>query len=171
VSHCGALEVPVRALIEEYAPKRILDVACGCGQWFSVLPFDCEWTGIDIWLPHLCQQRFQARNLVRGTATKLPFHERTFDVVLCIEVLEHLSRDDGPRMLEEAKRVAKRAVIVTTPTDPLGRHLQGEINGNPFERHVTATSSRGLVRLGFNVHKIRTADERWDEFLIGVCEV
>jgi hypothetical protein len=92
-------------------------------------------------------------------------------LILCIEILEHLTREDGARMLEEAKRVARRAVIVTTPTDPLGRHSQDEINGNPHERHVTFTPSKRLVSLGFKVHKIRTADERWDEFLIGVCEV
>jgi ubiquinone/menaquinone biosynthesis C-methylase UbiE len=171
VSHSLGLEAPVSALIEDYAPQKVLDVGCGCGSWYPALPFDCEWVGIDMWLPYLCQQRFQSRDLVRGSATKLPFHRRTFCIVLCIEILEHLSRDDGARMLKEAKRVAKRAVVVTTPTDPLGRHSQGQINRNPHERHITATSSRRLVSLGFNVHKIRTSDEKWDEFLIGVYEV
>jgi ubiquinone/menaquinone biosynthesis C-methylase UbiE len=171
LSHFTGLEPPVYALIAQYEPKQVLDVACGCGGWYPTLPLGCEWVGVDIWLPYLCQQRFQARNLVHGIVTDLPFHSGSFDVVLCIEVLEHLSRDDGARMLEEAKRVAKQAVIVTTPTDPLGRHSQGDINRNPHERHVTFTSSARLVRLGFKVHKIRTADERWDEFLIGVYEV
>jgi ubiquinone/menaquinone biosynthesis C-methylase UbiE len=171
VSHYGGLEPPITALVEEYAPKRVLDVACGCGGWYPTLPFDCEWIGLDIWLPYLWEQRFQARNLIRGTATHLPVRPHRFDLVLCIEILEHLTRDDGARMLDEAKRVAKRAVIVTTPTDPLLRHGQEAINGNPYERHTTATSSSHLASLGFKVHKIRTSDEKWNEFLIGVCEV
>jgi ubiquinone/menaquinone biosynthesis C-methylase UbiE len=171
LSHFVGLESPVCALIAQYEPKRVLDVACGCGQWYPALPLDCEWVGVDLWLPYLFRQRFQARDLIRGSATHLPFHSRAFDLVLCIEVLEHLSRTDGAHMLNEAKRVAKRAVIVTTPTDPLVRHSQDEINGNPYERHVTFTSSKQLVKLGFNVDKIRTPEERWDEFLIGVCEV
>jgi ubiquinone/menaquinone biosynthesis C-methylase UbiE len=171
VSHNIGLVPPIRRLVDRYKPKRILDVACGRGEWYPALPFGCEWVGVDIWLPYLCQQRLQGRSLVRGTATHLPFHSHSVDLVLCVEVLEHLSRDDGLRMLEEAKRVAKRTVIVTTPTDPLGRHSQSEINGNPSERHITATSSRRLLSLGFNVHKIRTADAKWNEFLIGICEV
>jgi ubiquinone/menaquinone biosynthesis C-methylase UbiE len=171
VSHYGGLEPPVTALIGEYKPETVLDVACGCGSWYPTLPFDCEWVGLDIWLPYLCLQRFQARNLIRGTATHLPFRSHQFDLVLCIEILEHLTREDGARMLGEAKRVAKRAVIVTTPTDPLGRHSQGEINGNPHERHITPISSKRLVTLGFNVHKIRLSHTKWDESLIGVCEV
>jgi ubiquinone/menaquinone biosynthesis C-methylase UbiE len=170
LSHSQALDAPIRALVAAWQPRRILDIACGRGQWVPALP-PVEWVGVDIWLPYLRAQRFQSRNLIRATAVQLPFRSRSFDVVLCLEILEHLSRDDGARMLEEAKRVAKRAVIATTPTDPLVRHSQDVINGNPHERHVTFTSSKRLVSLGFNVHKIRTVIEQWDEFLIGVYEV
>jgi ubiquinone/menaquinone biosynthesis C-methylase UbiE len=170
LSHFAGLEPPVQDAIAQYEPHNVLDVACGCGSWYPALPLDCEWVGVDVWLPYLCEQRFQARNLIHGTATHLPLRPCSFDIVLCAEVLEHLSRQDGFRMLEEGKRVARRAVIVTTPTDPLVRHSQDEINENPHERHVTFTSSKRLVGLGFKVHKIRTPDERWDEFLIGVYE-
>jgi ubiquinone/menaquinone biosynthesis C-methylase UbiE len=143
-------------------------MACGRGEWFY--QYQCaEWVGIDIWLPYLHEQ--QRADRIRGAVMRLPFRRRTFDLVLCIEVLEHLAPQDGACMLEEAKRVAREAVIVTAPTDPLGRHSQGILNQNPHERHVTQTSAQQLTEQGFRVRMISTNDPKWDEFLVGICEV
>jgi ubiquinone/menaquinone biosynthesis C-methylase UbiE len=172
LSHNPGLEPPIRTLIDRYKPKRILDVACGRGEWFYQRPL-AEWVGIDIWLPYLQALALEERNIehVRGIVTHLPFQQRSFDLVLCIEILEHLTAQDGLRMFDEAKRVARKVVIVTTPTDPLGRHLQDVLNQNPHERHVTRISGERLVEQGFRIHTVRTQDPKWDEFLVGVCEI
>ena len=51
----------------------------------------------------------------------LPFADGAFDVVVCTEVLEHLSAPD--RALAELRRVARRAVVVTVPFEPVFRTL------------------------------------------------
>jgi ubiquinone/menaquinone biosynthesis C-methylase UbiE len=172
VSHNISLEPHIRHLLERYQPKRILDVASGLGHWCFQRPL-AEWVGIDLWLPYLIQQRREERFVdpVLGTAIRLPFLSRCFDLVLCIEILEHLPGKAGIRMLQEAKRCAKVAVIVTVPTDPLGRHAHDVVNQNPHERHVTQISADQLAEQGFRIHTVRTQDPKWDEFLIGVCEV
>lgn len=171
MSHNLSLEPPIRSLIDHYRPNRILDVACGRAEWFYQRPL-AEWVGIDLWLSYLTQQ-LEERNIerIQGVVTHLPFRERSFDLVLCIEVLEHLTPRDGARMLEEAKRVARSAVIVTAPTDPLGRHSQDVLNQNPHERHVMQISAERLAEQGFRIHTVRTQDPKWDEFLLGVYEV
>jgi agmatine/peptidylarginine deiminase len=73
-------------------------------------------------------------------------------------------------MLEEAKRVTRKAVIVTTPTDPLGRHNQDVLEENPHERHITQVPAAQLIEAGFQVHDVKTSDPKWDEFTIGVYE-
>jgi uncharacterized protein with PIN domain len=52
---------------------------------------------------------------VLGTIDCLPFRERSFDLVLCCEVLEHLPFRVYPGALKELERVAARYIIVTVP--------------------------------------------------------
>ncbi|GEM_PF-3676785 len=82
-------------------PFRILDV--GGREWFfsAFLPrnrvtvADLETTGLD------------------GRA--LPFPPRSFDVVTCHHVLEHVPESDRPALLAELVRVARRRVYLTGP--------------------------------------------------------
>ncbi len=48
------------------------------------------------------------------TQDQLPFKDKMFDVALLTEVIEHLSKEQGFRILRELERVAK-TVVVTTP--------------------------------------------------------
>lgn len=50
-----------------------------------------------------------------GTITDLPFADRSFRVVSCIDVLEHLPADVRPRAVQELVRVASDAVLIATP--------------------------------------------------------
>jgi ubiquinone/menaquinone biosynthesis C-methylase UbiE len=60
---------------------------------------------------------------VFGDAATLPFPDATFDLVLAIEVLEHLP--DPRRALRELARVARPGctVLLTVPSEPLWRGL------------------------------------------------
>jgi SAM-dependent methyltransferase len=70
---------------------------------------------------------------------ELPYPDDAFDVVLCMEVLEHL--DTPARALGELTRVARRALVLTVPFEPwfqLGNLVRGkypETRGNHPE-HV-----------------------------------
>lgn len=55
--------------------------------------------------------KIDARPFVIGTLEFLPFKDKSFDLVTCSHVLEHV--DDPHRALEEIKRVGKSAYIVT----------------------------------------------------------
>ena len=173
LSHHPGLEPHINYLFAAYQPNRILDVACGRCEWSRLRP-QSDWTAIDLFLPYLRGlMRNDVRGLerVQGTVSVLPFRSRSFDLVLCAEILEHLPPVDGFRMLQEAKRVSKHAVIVTTPTDPLGRHAQGVLNDNPLERHITTITQKDLEECGFDVRIIKTNDSKWDEFLLGTWEL
>jgi ubiquinone/menaquinone biosynthesis C-methylase UbiE len=66
----------------------------------------------------------------------LPFADRSFDAVTCLEVLEHL--DDPAAAVREMARVARRAVVVSVPFEPFfrignvlrGKHL-GRLGNHP----------------------------------------
>lgn len=53
---------------------------------------------------------------LRGTSDRLRLPDGSVDTVVCIENLEHLTRPEIDRSLEEFDRVARRRIVVTTPS-------------------------------------------------------
>jgi ubiquinone/menaquinone biosynthesis C-methylase UbiE len=50
-----------------------------------------------------------------ASVLKMPLKDHSFDVVLCAEVLEHLSFDDFEKCLEELQRVTRRYLVLSLP--------------------------------------------------------
>lgn len=52
---------------------------------------------------------------LKSSATCLPFKDRSFDIVISVDTLEHLTRKEQLRMVQEAYRVAKKYIFLTYP--------------------------------------------------------
>jgi len=46
---------------------------------------------------------------------KLPFKQKSFDTVLCMEVIEHLEKEEAIRLIEDMEKIARKKIIITTP--------------------------------------------------------
>ena len=96
----------------------LLDIGCGTGQLMEELKKFGTVYGVDISRDALsfCKKR-GLTNLSQATLgkTKLPFKDKTFDAVFCLDVLEHI--DEWEKSLLELKRVLKPQgfLIVTVP--------------------------------------------------------
>ncbi len=109
----------LRRTLQPLAPfRRALDVGCGVGANLAVLSAYCgELVAIDSspeavrW----CRERGFAAEL--GAVGDLPFPSATFDLVTCLDVLEHV--DDVPAT-EEIRRVLRPGglLLVTVPAHP-----------------------------------------------------
>jgi hypothetical protein len=64
---------------------------------------------------------------VCGTATDLPFEDRSMDTVLVMDTLEHIPPAMRARCLEEAMRVARRRIIVGGPMGPRARRADEKL--------------------------------------------
>ena len=113
------------ALLPAGAPVQatgILDV--GCGEGFVLRHLVRRFPtlaprGIDARAQALTWARRQGPHTaswVLGDAAQLPFADRSFPVVLCLEVLEHLDRPWSA--LEELRRVCSGSLIVSVPNQP-----------------------------------------------------
>ncbi len=91
------------------------------------------------------QRRSNIREIVLGDMTRAPFPDASFDVVVSVEVLEHVEEDD--RFVRQAHRVLKPGgvFLMTTPNGDYCR------NTNPdHKRHYTREQLRRLLAKHFD---------------------
>jgi SAM-dependent methyltransferase len=114
------------SLLPNPMPERILEVGCGEGHlmgWLSRGRPSVPVVGLDLSPPMLAQARraYPPLSFAVGTAYQLPFPKATFDLVLAMEVLEHL--DQPERALAEVRRVGRELVLASVPREPIWRAL------------------------------------------------
>jgi ubiquinone/menaquinone biosynthesis C-methylase UbiE len=141
-------------VLDGVAPTRILEVGIGEGEVASRVGErfpDAPLVGLDLPSDELAQDwRTRGVSACFGDVARLPFPDATFDLVLAIEVLEHV--DDPSAALREIRRVATRDVVLSVPDEPLwrvanmarGKYL-GAFGNTPG--HIQHWSTRAFVRL------------------------
>jgi len=83
----------------------------------------------------------------------LPFEDGSFDTVLLMEIIEHLPEQQAFELIAEAKRVATKRVIVSTPNYPAFREGHTTITGyNDLDAHLSYITRRQLRALGFRIY-------------------
>lgn len=126
--------------------ETLLDLGCG-DLWFTVnLPGVKRHVGIDIW-PNAIEKALEK---AKGHLVKcfepycmdLKEYVRlqpldSFDCVVAIDVIEHLTEDEAAFLLTQMERVASKLIIVWTT---LGYIEQGPFDNNgepnPYQEHV-----------------------------------
>jgi ubiquinone/menaquinone biosynthesis C-methylase UbiE len=99
-----------RTLIREQINPRpsdtLLDVGCGPGHYRS--SFTCQYSGVDINPDYIqmASSHLDGRFLVMD-CTRLAFDDETFDHVVSIATLHHLTDEQVVQMVREALRVCK----------------------------------------------------------------
>jgi hypothetical protein len=64
---------------------------------------------------------------VLGTATALPFKDRSIEIIVSCDMLEHIPQADRPLVLSEMIRVARRQIIVAAPCGRLARQAEEDV--------------------------------------------
>ncbi|HME43775.1 MAG TPA: class I SAM-dependent methyltransferase [Syntrophorhabdales bacterium] len=145
----------------------ILDVGCGFGRWGALLTTN-YWethlaepgtrpsiTGCDGYLPNveLARQSGFYTEVTHTLFPPLPFANDSFETVLLLDIVEHLDSKDGSKLIDEAKRIASRRVILSTPNWPAFRGGHATVTGwNDLEAHLSYWSRGTLRDLGFRLY-------------------
>lgn len=91
-----------RQWIRDRTRGRVLDVGCA-DSWARALLSHCDYVGLDY--PTTASGMYGTHPQVFADGASLPFLSESFDTVLLLEVLEHVSDADG--VLAEISRVLK----------------------------------------------------------------
>ena len=139
--------------------KSILDVGCGKGKPMRFVNKRGRFyaVGLDIFKPYLIKAKMEETHddYVLCDVRYMPVKDKAFDVVLAMEVLEHLGKKEGvkmlkdiERMLKDIERIARKQVIITTP---VGRCEQHICDNNPYQEHRCIWNIDEMKCLGYIV--------------------
>ncbi|RYG71237.1 class I SAM-dependent methyltransferase [bacterium] len=115
----------VAGLLRRYAPAtstrqpRLIDLGCGCGYLLSLLKNEYDAVGLDGSEQAVTFSAQRGVDVRRGSLPdEVPFGDASADVILMLDVLEHL-RDDGT-CFDRAARLLKPGgiAICTVPAYP-----------------------------------------------------
>lgn len=105
-------------------------------------------TALDLARPEIDDSRIES---VQGDATGLQFADRSFDLVFCAEVLEHIEPPGLQRATQELARVARHCLVIGVPYRQdlrLWRSCCGTCGSiNPPWGHVNTFDESGLLAL------------------------
>jgi SAM-dependent methyltransferase len=128
----GRFLARVSDLVASERPRRVLEVGCGEGIVLAALTArlpGARFDGLELDERALeeARGRCPGATLVRGDACELPFGNQIFDLVVCLEVLEHLP--EPAVALRELRRVARGGCLLSVPHEPffrMGNLLRGK---------------------------------------------
>lgn len=115
--------------------KRVLDVPCGMGWGTSLIRGAAELVGVDLDAASIDEARQRYGSLATfqpGDMSRLDFEAGRFDLVCCLEGIEHVPLDVGEAFLSESARVLAPGgmLLLSSPHCPGKAH-----SGNPFHIH------------------------------------
>ncbi len=129
----------------------VLDVGCARGALMEAASrlgkksFGTDYSFYALKEPLAASLRGRA---VQADAVDLPFASKSFDLVVCQEVLEHIAPDLVGKAMRELRRVSKALVVVTVPTWykdcsalPLSyEEIPKDEKGTPIHGHICLAS-------------------------------
>lgn len=147
----------ILALLGRYLTGRknlaIADIGCGAGDVIEVLDSYGKAIGLDNDKQIVEFGKKRGRNVVQGDVNKLDFPNNTFDLVLLLEVLEHLDNDMVG--IKEIFRILKSRGIflVTVPALPFLWSAH-DFAAHHRRRYTKGELERKLTKVGFKIVKI-----------------
>jgi hypothetical protein len=129
-------EAVVPHLMALLNPTSVLDIGCGQGEWLDAFPVDDK-MGVDIAAP-------DGPMFIRHDLTQPLLIDRLFDLVLCVEVGEHLPENKSDTLVDT---IARRTDNVVFGAAVLGQEGTGHINCQPHRYWHDKFEARGFETL------------------------
>ena len=140
----------VQRLLARYAPPgaRILDVGCGTGATTLGLRSFGPIVGMDVGRQALQIANGRGLSVAQGSAARLPARPEAFDLVLALDVLEHLDDDVAAAREMRAALRPGGCLLATVPAYPFLWSGHDEALGHR-RRYVRRELVAALERAGF----------------------
>ncbi len=128
--------------------KTVLEL--GCGQYSIIYKAGvhkkAQVTGVEIHQPYTEVMSKHYHECVCADITQYKF-TTTFDAVVCMDVLEHLEKQDGLRLLTQMRYWGRKVII----TVPHGFQENGIYDNNIYLKHLSSWTAGEFKERGYKV--------------------
>lgn len=136
--------------------ESVLDVGCGDNSPLRNVRLPLYKEGIDAFRQAITKsRRAKIHNAYTiGDIKKLSglYKHKSFDAAIAMDVIEHLTRKEGEKLLRDMEAVANRRVILLTPN---GFYHQHDIDENPYQVHHSGWKTHDFEKAGYRVYGLR----------------
>ena len=108
--------------------------------------------GVDNYLPYIEQSKklkihnkYLYSDILRACKD---MSDNSFDCVIALDVIEHLNKENGKKLMKEMERIARKETIIYTPNKFLS---QKKFDGNIKQEHLSGWSVNDMKRVGYKV--------------------
>lgn len=132
----------------------ILDVACGLSFKSKFIPAQIR-VGVDIFDEYFKHIESDVPYVViKYDVRKLDeiFTPKSFDLVIALDIIEHIEKDEALSMIAQCEKIARKAVILETPKGyvPQNIDIQGH-GGHTYQTHRCGWEPEELEKMGYSV--------------------
>ena len=132
--------------------KSILDLGCGYNSVLQYVNTPIK-VGVELFVPYLEQSEKKGihHQYINKDIREVDFGPKSFDAVIMIDVLEHLTKEDGLKLIKKIEKWVKKKILILTPN---GFVNQDAYDNNFLQEHKSGWNVEGFKDMGFNVYGI-----------------
>lgn len=78
------------------------------------------------------------------------FKDKSYDAVIALDLIEHLKKDKGNELLSKMEKIAKKKIIIFTPSGFLLQSKE-EIMKNPYQEHLSGWTPLEMRKKNYSV--------------------
>ena len=132
--------------------KSVLDIGCGAhspikafsGRFYSV--------GVDIHEPSIKESAMKkihnGYHVMDILNIGKKFRQKSFDCVVCLDVIEHFTKEDGKKLIVQMEQISIKKTIIVTPS---GFLRQEQDKDNLYQEHKSGWTAGEMRSLGYKV--------------------
>ena len=132
--------------------KTLLDLGCGYPSPIKSFSSRLYSVGVDLFEPSINKSK---ADRIHNEYKKLSvldavneFPEKSFDCVLASDLIEHLTKEDGNKLINDMEKLASKKVIIFTPNGFLDQPAH---SGNDHQKHLSGWSVDEMRERGYKV--------------------
>ena len=160
--------------------KKVMDAGCGHGiLLYNLSKRGASCTGFDYSDRYIkeTKKNFKKLNvknfkLIRGDLTKIHLPDNSFDIIFCLDVLEHIPSVE--QAIKELKRVLKPngRFIISAPTENMWYVIARTIlrMKKPIDHYWTAKQIKDIISKELKITKVKSIYPFFDFFKIIVSK-
>lgn len=139
--------------------KTVLDVGCGYPSPIKKFSKKFHSVGLDAFQPAIEKSRADGihNDYINAGVLEIGVRlaDKSFDCVLAADLIEHLDKEEGLKLLRMMEKIAKKRVVISTPNGFIPQGDDGrnpwQIPGNQWQIHRSGWTPGEMRAMGYKV--------------------